>query len=356
MTKRISVPPISEKTNNQAGYVSQIWHAFFVDLKREVDSSSDTNIGGLMSSGGSGDPDELMNHAKLSNLSVTSSKHTVSATDKLIGRSTAGAGVVEEIPLTAAGRALIDDADASAQRTTLNVDQAGADNSTNVTLNASATTGGLSIAGQEISNKAATSAQNGYATSTQITKLTGIADGADVTEDNIPPIAYGALCPDPTNLCADSNFARTTGSSDDTFWLMTDADWAATYGYNSSKGIRLNANGVKNTYLRNDDSVLYLPAIDGNTYHYKIRVKVDAAYDATLFTLLLKQYDKSQTHLADILDSNITFAATDTWYVKTGSLTLNQANCHSIQLGFRVSGGTAGYVYFDDVWIGRVAL
>lgn len=43
----------------------------------------------------------------------------VSATDKILGRSTAGAGVVEEITCTAAGRALIDDADAAAQRTTL---------------------------------------------------------------------------------------------------------------------------------------------------------------------------------------------------------------------------------------------
>ena len=43
----------------------------------------------------------------------------VSATDKLLGRSTAGAGVVEEITCTAAGRALLDDSDASAQRTTL---------------------------------------------------------------------------------------------------------------------------------------------------------------------------------------------------------------------------------------------
>jgi hypothetical protein len=43
----------------------------------------------------------------------------VSATDKLLGRATAGAGVVEEIALTAAGRALIDDVDATAQRATL---------------------------------------------------------------------------------------------------------------------------------------------------------------------------------------------------------------------------------------------
>lgn len=43
----------------------------------------------------------------------------VSATDRLLGRSTAGAGTIEEIVATAAGRALIDDATAAAQRTTL---------------------------------------------------------------------------------------------------------------------------------------------------------------------------------------------------------------------------------------------
>lgn len=43
----------------------------------------------------------------------------VSATDKLLGRSTSGAGNVEEIACTAAGRALLDAADAAAQRTTL---------------------------------------------------------------------------------------------------------------------------------------------------------------------------------------------------------------------------------------------
>ncbi len=52
--------------------------------------------------------------------SVTYAKmQDVSATDKVLGRSTAGSGDVEEIACTAAGRALIDDASASAQRTTL---------------------------------------------------------------------------------------------------------------------------------------------------------------------------------------------------------------------------------------------
>ena len=55
---------------------------------------------------------DAVTYAKLQN---------VSATDKLLGRSTAGAGDAEEIACTAAGRAILDDADASAQRTTLGV-------------------------------------------------------------------------------------------------------------------------------------------------------------------------------------------------------------------------------------------
>lgn len=50
---------------------------------------------------------------------VTFAKMQDIATDRLLGRSTAGSGNVEEITCTAAGRALLDDASASAQRTTL---------------------------------------------------------------------------------------------------------------------------------------------------------------------------------------------------------------------------------------------
>ena len=58
--------------------------------------------------------------SQIANDAVTYAKmQNVSATDKLLGRSTAGAGDVEEITCTAAGRALLDDADATAQRTTL---------------------------------------------------------------------------------------------------------------------------------------------------------------------------------------------------------------------------------------------
>lgn len=43
----------------------------------------------------------------------------VSATDKILGRATAGAGAIEEIACTAAGRAILDDANAAAQLATL---------------------------------------------------------------------------------------------------------------------------------------------------------------------------------------------------------------------------------------------
>jgi hypothetical protein len=71
--------------------------------------------GDVTASAGSGAttiPNDTVTYAKMQN---------VSATDRLLGRSTAGAGDVEEIACTAAGRALIDDADAAAQRTTLGV-------------------------------------------------------------------------------------------------------------------------------------------------------------------------------------------------------------------------------------------
>lgn len=60
--------------------------------------------------------------ATVANDAVTYAKmQNVSATDKVLGRSTAGSGDVEEIACTAAGRALIDDADATAQLATLGV-------------------------------------------------------------------------------------------------------------------------------------------------------------------------------------------------------------------------------------------
>jgi hypothetical protein len=61
--------------------------------------------------GTTGIDDDAITLAKMANL----------ATDRLIGRATAGTGDPEAITCTAAGRALLDDADATAQRSTLSL-------------------------------------------------------------------------------------------------------------------------------------------------------------------------------------------------------------------------------------------
>jgi hypothetical protein len=59
------------------------------------------------------------NTTTIANDAVTFAKMQNIATDKLLGRATPSSGDVEEITCTSAGRALLDDADAAAQRTTL---------------------------------------------------------------------------------------------------------------------------------------------------------------------------------------------------------------------------------------------
>ena len=82
----------------------------------------------------------------LSQLQAAGSGLTVSATDKLLGRSAAGAGAVEEITCTAAGRALIDDADAAAQRTTLGLGTAATSASSAFAASGAVTGSGLTMA------------------------------------------------------------------------------------------------------------------------------------------------------------------------------------------------------------------
>jgi hypothetical protein len=74
----------------------------------------------------------------------------VSATDRLLGRSSVGAGDIEEITCTAAGRALLDDANAAAQRTTLGLGTA-----------ATAATGDFEASGAVATHAAITSSVHG---------------------------------------------------------------------------------------------------------------------------------------------------------------------------------------------------
>ena len=97
-----------------------------IDLTK-LDQNSTTKLGTAAIA------DDAITYAKIQN---------VTATDRLLGRSTAGSGVVEEITCTAAGRALLDDADASAQRTTLGLGTIATQNSTSPTLSGVTITSG----------------------------------------------------------------------------------------------------------------------------------------------------------------------------------------------------------------------
>jgi hypothetical protein len=67
--------------------------------------------------------------AKIADANVTFAKiQNVSGPDKILGRSSVGAGAIEEIDCTAAGRALLDDATAADQRTTLGLGTAATQN------------------------------------------------------------------------------------------------------------------------------------------------------------------------------------------------------------------------------------
>ena len=99
----------------------------------------------------------------------------VSATDKLLGRSTAGAGVIEEIALTSAGRALIDDVDATAQRSTLGLGSLATQSGT-----FSGTSSGTNTGDQNIFSTIAVSGQSNVVADATSDTLTLIA-GTNVT-------------------------------------------------------------------------------------------------------------------------------------------------------------------------------
>lgn len=137
----------------------------------------------------------------------------VSATDKVLGRSTAGAGNVEEIACTAAGRALLDDADAAAQRTTLGLGTA-----------AQSATGAFEAAG-------------GIATHAALTETHGIS-------------AYGKTLVDD----ADAAAARTT------LGLGTAATTAATDYAVAAKGV---TNGDSHDHSGGDGAQIAYGSLSG---------------------------------------------------------------------------------------------
>jgi hypothetical protein len=132
-----------------------------IDLDK-LDQASTTKLGTTALA------DDAVTYAKLQN---------VSDTDKLLGRSTAGAGNVEEIPLTAAGRALLDDADAATQRATLGLGTIATQSASAVAITGGTITGGT-ITG--ITDLAVADGGTGASDAANARANLGLAIGTDV--------------------------------------------------------------------------------------------------------------------------------------------------------------------------------
>lgn len=237
----------------------------------------------------------------IDNDAVTYAKiQNVSATDKILGRSTAGAGDIEEIDCTAAGRALLDDADAAAQRTTLNLGSIATQASNNVTITGGSITGitDLAVADGGTGASTLTGYVKGNGTSaftasstipstdisglgtlaTQSGTFSGTSSGTNTGDQNIfQTIAVSGQSSvvadsttDTLTLAAGTNIAITTNATTDTITIATSGlgtaatqntgtsgatipfcnggnTWASTQTFNDSSAIRVSGGTASTT-------------------------------------------------------------------------------------------------------------
>ena len=156
--------------------------------------------------------------AAISGNAVTYAKlQDVSATDRLLGRSSVGSGIVEEIVCTAAGRALIDDASASDQRTTL-----GLAIGTNVQAYDAAlqSIAGLTTAANQLLY---TTASDTYATTTLTSAGRALLDDADIAAQRTT-LGLGTIATQGANAVAITGGSATLSSITSTTATFTTAN------------------------------------------------------------------------------------------------------------------------------------
>jgi hypothetical protein len=163
----------------------------------------------------------------------------VSATDKLLGRSTAGAGDVEEITCTAAGRALLDDADATAQRATLGLGTLATQSAT-VTGTHSGTSSGSNTGDQTITLTGPVTGSGTGSFATSITAgavtETTIATDAVTTGKILDDAVTAAKLADDSTTVVNAGTPVGSGAYEGQLWF--DTNTAIQYVWNGAAWIR----------------------------------------------------------------------------------------------------------------------
>jgi len=250
------------------------------------------------------------------------------------------------------GKSLVDDADVSTARSTLDVDQAGTDNSVAVTLDASATTGGMSISTQTISNQVATNAQNGYMTSTLVGNIEtnnakvsypgsadagelNILDGATITTIELNYV-HGVTSDIQTQLGnKQDTLGYTAENSANKKTTLTDSDTdyptckavntglngkqdSLTFGIADTNKVQINDAGVA------DDEYARFTAtgLEGRTTADVLSDIGGQASDAALTSI---------SNLAYASDSFIKLTATDTYAVRTLTQVKEDLNLNNVE-------------------------
>lgn len=145
----------------------------------------------------------------------------VSATDRILGRQSAGAGQIEEITCTEAGRAILDDTSAANQRTTLGAAASGAITASGLTVSAS--------------NRLLGRVANSAGAVDEITLGAGISvSSGSLTLGNIEPTSVAA-----SGTIAGSNISGTTSGNntgDQTITLTGDVTGSGTGSFAATIG------------------------------------------------------------------------------------------------------------------------